>query len=90
MDKHESSKISTYIVMSVFDKYMGVKPNNISKANRIGKKRDPGRNVQPRLLKLVLASEHDKTLLLRNCTKLRNEDDPDNARKVYVAPDLTP
>ena len=32
------------IVMSVFDKYMGVKLN-ISKANRIGKKRDPGPNA---------------------------------------------
>jgi len=48
---------------------MGVKPN-ISKANRIGKKRDPGPNVRPRLLKQVLASEHDKAPLLHNCTKL--------------------
>ena len=68
---------------------MGVEPN-ISKFNRIGKKRDPGPNVQPRLLKLVLASEHDKALLLHNCTKLRSKDNPDDVRKVYVTPDLTP
>lgn len=75
--------------MSVFDKYMGVKPG-IVKAYRIGKKRDPGPNVRPRLLKLILSSDHDKALLLRNCTKLRNEDNPEDIRRVYVTPDLTP
>jgi len=41
-------------------------------------------------LKLILASEQDKVLLLRNCTKLRNKNNPENVRKVYVTPDLTP
>ena len=75
--------------MSIFDKYMGVKPNIVN-AHRIGKKRDPGPNVRPRLLKLTLASDQDKALLLRNCTKLRNKDNPEDIRKVYVTPDLTP
>jgi len=76
-------------VKSVFDKYMSVKPN-IAKAYRIGKKRDPGSNVRPRLIKLILTSEHDKALLLCNCTKLRNKDNPENVRSLYVTPDLTP
>ena len=32
----------------------------------------------------------DKALLLRNCTKLRKKDNPEDIRKVYVTPDLTP
>jgi len=74
---------------SVFDKYMGVKPS-ILNAYRIGKKRNPGPGIRPRLLKLTLASEQDKALLLRNCTKLRNKDNPEDVKKVYVTPDLTP
>jgi len=41
-------------------------------------------------LKLTLASEQDKELLLHNCIKLRNKNNPENVRKVYVTPDLTP
>ena len=75
--------------MSIFDEYMGIKPS-IANALRIGKKREPGSNVKPRLLKLTLASEHEKALLLCNCTKLRNKNNPENIRNVYVTPDLTP
>ena len=75
--------------MSIFDKYIGVKPS-IVKAYRAGKRRDPGPNVRPRLLKLILSSEHDKALLLRNCTKPWNKENPEDVRRVYVTPDLTP
>ena len=51
---------------------------------------EPGPNVKPRLLRVALATEHDKSLLLRNCTKLRSKNNPDNVRNVYVTPDLTP
>ena len=70
---------------------MGVKPN-IANALRIGKKEEPAPNVKPRLLKVALATEHDKSLLLQNCTKLRSKNNPDNVRNVYVCtvtPDLT-
>ena len=76
-------------VKSIFDEYMGIKPN-ITNALRIGKKGESGPNVKPRLLKVALATEHDKGLLLRNCTKLRSKNNPDNVRNVYVTPDLTP
>jgi len=76
-------------ITSIFDKYMGVKPT-IKNALRIGKKRDAGPGVRPRLLKVTLNSEHDKALLLRNCKKLRNQENPENIRSIYVTPDLTP
>ena len=68
---------------------MGVRPTVVN-AHRIGKKRDPGPNVQPRLLKLTLASDQDKVLLLHTCTKLRNKNNSEDIGKVYVSPDLTP
>ena len=79
-------------VKLIFDEYMGVK-SNIANALRIGKKGEPGPNVKPRLLKVALATEHDKSLLLQNCTKLRSKNNSDNVRNVYVCtvtPDLTP
>ena len=76
-------------VKSMFDEYMGIKPN-ITNALRIGKKGESSPNVKPRLLKVALATEHDKGLLLHNCTKLRSKINPDNVRNVYVTPDLTP
>jgi len=42
------------------------------------------------LLKLVLSSEHDKAFILRNCKKLRNKENPEDVRRVYVTPDFTP
>jgi len=68
---------------------MGIKPTVVN-ALRIGKRMEAGPDVKPRLLKLTLASEQDKVLLLRNCTKLRNKNNPESVRKVYVTPDLTP
>ena len=53
----------------IFNEYMGIKPTVVN-ALRIGKRRDAGSDVKPRLLKLTLASEQDKASLLRNCTKL--------------------
>lgn len=49
---------------SIFNEYMGIKPTVVN-ALRIGKKRDAGPDVKPRLLKLTLASEQDKASLLR-------------------------
>lgn len=74
---------------SIFNEYMGIKPTVVN-ALRIGKRRDAGPDVKPRLLKLTFGSEQDKASLLCNCTKLRNKSNPENVRKVYVTPDLTP
>ena len=55
---------------------MGIKLN-VTNALRIGKK---GEKSEPRLLKVALVTENDKTLLLHNCTKLRSTNNPDNVR----------
>ena len=45
---------------------------------------------KPRLLKIVLPSEHDKASVLRNSSKLRKNENPDEIKKIFVTPDLTP
>ena len=71
-------------VASIFDKYVWVKVN-VTDANRIGRRKD-----DPRLIKVSVESEHDKAMLLYNCTKLRARDNPEDIQKVYITPDLTP
>ena len=83
--ERKSHDVST--VTSMFEKYLGVKAK-ITNANRIGQKKDnqPG----PRLIKVSVESEREKATILRNCTKLRTKDNPEDIQKVYITPDLTP
>ena len=37
-----------------------------------------------------MESEREKATILRNCTKLRAKDNPEDIQKVYITPDLTP
>ena len=74
-------------VTSIFDKYVGVKVK-VTNANRIGRRKDD--QSKPRLIKVSVESERDKAMLLRNCTKLRSKDNPEDIQKVYITPDLTP
>jgi len=67
---------------------LGVKAT-ITNAIRIGKKQDSS-GSRPRLVKVTVASDHEKALLLRNCTKLRDKNNPEEVKKIYVTPDLTP
>ena len=71
-------------VASIFDKYVGVKVK-VTNANRIGRRKDD----QPRP-KISVESERDKAMLLRNRTKLRARDNPEDIQKVYITQDLTP
>ena len=71
-------------VSSILDKYIGTSPS-IQKAFRLGNKGDT-----PRLLKITLPTEHDKAYILRNSFKLRNDENPDDVKKIFVTPDLTP
>ena len=41
-------------------------------------------------LKVTVNSSQEKAQVLRNCTKLRNKNNPDEIQSVYVTPDLTP
>jgi len=83
--ERKSQDIST--VSSMFDKILGVKVK-VRNANRIGQRKD--NQSRPRLIKISVNSEQDKAVILRNCTKLRNKDNPADIQKVYITPDLTP
>ena len=78
--KHHDTTYTT----DVLQKYLGI-GTKIEKAFRLGR-----RGEKPRLLKITVASEHDKVAILRNCTKLRNIENPENVRQLYITPDLTP
>ena len=55
---------------------------------RIGKKRDDPN--KPRLLKITVSSLDDKVAVLRNKLRLRNQDNTEYIRKVFITPDLIP
>ena len=58
---------------------------SITKAFRIGKKRE-----RPRLLKVSVQSLEEKTNILRNKRKLKDQSNSEKIRNVYITPDLTP
>jgi len=49
----------------------------IGKAFRLGKRGD-----KPRLLKVSFTSEQEKITVLQNCTRLRNEGNPTDDKKI--------
>ena len=83
--ERKSHDINT--VTSIFEKYWGVKVK-ITNANRIGRKKEG--QLRPRLTKVSVESEHEKAVMLHNCTKLRARDIREEIQNVYITPDLTP
>ena len=71
-------------VTSTFQQYLEVRVT-INKAFRLGKHSD-----KPRLLKISVNSEAEKASLLRNATKLKNVDHPEEMQLIFITPDLTP
>lgn len=71
----------------LFQNHLGVRVG-VTNATRIGKKNDD--TNKPRLLKVTVNSTREKAEVLRNCTKLRNKDNPAEIQSVYITPDLTP
>ena len=57
----------------------------ITNAFRLGKK-----STKPCLLKISLNNLEEKIVILKNKTKLRPTANPENIRKLYITPDLTP
>ena len=57
----------------------------LNKAYRLGKK-----GVKPRLLKVSLSSDAEKAAILKNSTKLRNQDASPAYKGIFITPDLTP
>ena len=71
-------------ITSTLRNYIKVTPN-ISKAIRLGKRQE-----KARLLKITVSSETEKAAILRNVTKLRKQQNPEDVKKIYVTPDMTP
>ena len=61
----------------------------IEKAFRLGKRSDT-QSDRPRLLKITLNSERDRSMTLIKCVKLRNNENAAHIKKVFFKPDLTP
>jgi len=59
---------------------------HISNAIRLGKKGGP----KPRLLKVTVESDEEKAAILRNTKKLRTPTIPEQLKRMYITPDLTP
>ena len=57
----------------------------VTNAIRLGKK-----DSHVRLLKVSVESLDKKKAILRNKLKLRQDDNSDHVRKLYITPDLTP
>jgi len=68
----------------LIQKYLGV-TSTVTNAIRLGSK-----GAKPRLLKISVSSKREKSIILKNCTKLRNKEYPNDIQKIYITPDLTP
>ena len=71
------------LVQETLNQHLGVSAT-IANPIRLGQK-----NSKPRLLRVSVSSDHEKAIILRNCTKLRWKNVPDPFCKVYICPDLT-
>ena len=79
----ERKQHDTDEVNYIFQKYPGVTVN-ITRAVGFDKK-----GTRPRLLMVQTGNKQEKAAIIRNCTKLRNKNNPDKIRKVFITPDLT-
>ena len=86
-DSSKRKEEDTCAAISTFRDYLDVTVS-ITKCLRIGKKRDDPN--KPRLLKITVSSLDEKVTVLRNKVRLRNQDNPEYIRKVFITPDLTP
>ena len=68
----------------MFQQYLGVSPT-ITKTFHLSKHHE-----KPRLLKITVSTESEKISILRNISKLRNKENPDNIKQIFISPDLTP
>lgn len=71
------------VVSDIFQKGLGVNVK-VCNAVRLGK-----RENKPRLLKVTVDSVQSRATVLRNCTKLRSKDNPENLAKIFITPDMT-
>ena len=68
----------------LFKDYLQVSPD-ITKVIRLGKKDD-----KPRLLKVSVASIDQRSNILRNKVKFKQDSNPEHVKNIYISPDFTP
>ena len=73
-------------VASIINRYLAIKCS-VTNAVRLGKKLQ---GTKPRLLKITLATIQEKKSILCSKIHLRKEDNPQEIRKVFITPDLSP
>ena len=71
-------------VSNILQQYLGLS-TKIEKAFCLGQRKE-----KPCLLKVSVSSDQEKAMILRNCIKLRNSDNPSNTNKIFITPYLTP
>ena len=81
----QSRKQDNISLNSIFAKYFNITPT-ITNAIHLGKKDSD----KPHSMKITLNSLEEKSLILRNKFKLKNEKNPDSIKKIYINPDMTP
>ena len=85
--KSEQKDEDTRTATAILKDYLNVTVS-ITNCLRIGKKcEDPNK---PHLLRIAVGSVDEKTAVLRSKLNLRNQDNPENIRKIFITPDLTP
>ena len=68
----------------LFKDYLQVSPD-ITKVIPLGKKSD-----KPRLLKVSVASIDQRSNILRNKVKFKQDSNPEHVKNIYISPDFTP
>ena len=58
----------------------------MSNATRLGRKS----TTKPRILRVTVATERDKALILRNSTKVRSVTGAEYLKNLFITPDMTP
>lgn len=71
-------------VSKVIHDYLGVS-TTVNNAIRLGK-----RGAKLRLLKISVDTPQNKAAILRRCTTLRSDKNPEDIKRIYITPDLTP
>ena len=74
-------------ITQLLNSRLGVKAS-INNAIRIGKKDE--KSERSRLLKITVSNLQEKTMILHNKLKLRDKENPEDVRKIYITVDYTP
>ena len=69
---------------AIFNQHLGI-PTSVSNATRLGRK-----GTKPRILRVTVATERDKAIILWNSTKVRSVTGVEYLKNLFITPDMTP